>query len=560
MAVTLTCYGGVDEIGGNKILLENGDKRYMFDFGRSFPRYGKYFDGMFVNERVARGLLDPLSLEIIPPLRGLLRDDLLPALSPDQIAGGKLKPEAVEAFWQHWAVTNPSSFRDLRRNNAPALDALLISHAHQDHISDLEFVSSEIPAISTAMTAFISKVLLDVGSGKSGGPFQYPRSFDENGLLETPRNTAFATRAWKFLDTDPGGNAPPGNILDSAAAFWNRPASSRAFAPRPAPAIPNFNMRSWTVDHSIFGGVGFAVETEIGWVAYSGDIRFHGLLGAKTREFGEALGQLGISVLLCEGTRLTEPNHTTEAQVLDNCLQATQAAQGKLVVADFSPRNVERLQTFLNIAGQTNRLLLVQAKDAYLLRAMFLADNSIGDLLANPRLRVLSEPRATVSGAEKFVRDRYGAIIVGTGEIAHQPEDYILCFNLTDLTDVLDISLLMGRQPGGTYIFSNSAAYDEEAGADLVRLWNWTQNLGFKLVGLEPDRTSRGKVLSLKSQAGYHASGHAGQDDLVQFVRTAHPKTLVPIHTDAASKWNTLLRGSGISIHRPKYGVPIPLR
>ena len=75
MAVVLTCYGGAEEIGGNKILLENGDKRYMFDFGRSFPRYGKYFDGMFTNERTPRGLLDPLSLEIIPPLRGLLRDD-----------------------------------------------------------------------------------------------------------------------------------------------------------------------------------------------------------------------------------------------------------------------------------------------------------------------------------------------------------------------------------------------------------------------------------------------------------------------------------------------------
>ena len=30
--VSLTFYGGVDEIGGNKVLLEDGDVRFFFDF------------------------------------------------------------------------------------------------------------------------------------------------------------------------------------------------------------------------------------------------------------------------------------------------------------------------------------------------------------------------------------------------------------------------------------------------------------------------------------------------------------------------------------------------
>ena len=33
--VNLTVYGGVDEIGGNKVLLEDGDVRVFFDFGQS---------------------------------------------------------------------------------------------------------------------------------------------------------------------------------------------------------------------------------------------------------------------------------------------------------------------------------------------------------------------------------------------------------------------------------------------------------------------------------------------------------------------------------------------
>jgi ribonuclease J len=34
--VSLTFYGGVDEIGGNKVLLEDGDARVFLDFGQSF--------------------------------------------------------------------------------------------------------------------------------------------------------------------------------------------------------------------------------------------------------------------------------------------------------------------------------------------------------------------------------------------------------------------------------------------------------------------------------------------------------------------------------------------
>ncbi|HUS71362.1 MAG TPA: hypothetical protein VM075_11390 [Anaerolineae bacterium] len=34
--VSVTCFGGVSEIGGNKILLEDGNTRLLFDFGTSF--------------------------------------------------------------------------------------------------------------------------------------------------------------------------------------------------------------------------------------------------------------------------------------------------------------------------------------------------------------------------------------------------------------------------------------------------------------------------------------------------------------------------------------------
>ena len=40
---SLTFYGGIGEIGGNKILLEDEGKRIWFDFGMSFKQANKYF-------------------------------------------------------------------------------------------------------------------------------------------------------------------------------------------------------------------------------------------------------------------------------------------------------------------------------------------------------------------------------------------------------------------------------------------------------------------------------------------------------------------------------------
>ncbi|MBN1504097.1 MAG: hypothetical protein JW952_03445, partial [Candidatus Eisenbacteria bacterium] len=150
MSVTITCFGGVREIGGNKILLEDGagsrsggdgggrrgpenserhpsvGRRVLFDFGQSFDRHGVFFDGVFLRERTGRGLLDPIALGLVPPLRGLLREDAIPVLNGAHLkvteipATGRQKspryevevsPAAVEEFWEHWKTRFLGSYR-----------------------------------------------------------------------------------------------------------------------------------------------------------------------------------------------------------------------------------------------------------------------------------------------------------------------------------------------------------------------------------------------------------------------------------------------------------------
>jgi len=73
---SLTFYGGVDEIGGNKILLEDRDIRIFLDFGMSFSQSGRYFSE-FLNPRKCNGVLDFIKTRLLPDLPGLYRLDYL---------------------------------------------------------------------------------------------------------------------------------------------------------------------------------------------------------------------------------------------------------------------------------------------------------------------------------------------------------------------------------------------------------------------------------------------------------------------------------------------------
>ena len=109
---SLTFYGGVNEIGGNKILLEDKDTKVFLDFGMSFGKRGAYFDE-FMSPRVSTGLKDFIEMGLVPNLQNVYRTDLLKMMD--------------------------------RTDTETDIDAVLLSHAHADHADYISFLNENIP-------------------------------------------------------------------------------------------------------------------------------------------------------------------------------------------------------------------------------------------------------------------------------------------------------------------------------------------------------------------------------------------------------------------------------
>jgi ribonuclease J len=107
----LTFYGGVNEIGGNKILLEDKKTRIFFDFGQSFNFGSEYFTG-WLAPRLVNGLGDYFAFDLLPRINGLYSKEMLASTD---------LPYAE-----------------------PQVDAVFLSHAHFDHVTHIQFLDPNL--------------------------------------------------------------------------------------------------------------------------------------------------------------------------------------------------------------------------------------------------------------------------------------------------------------------------------------------------------------------------------------------------------------------------------
>jgi len=114
----LTFYGGVNEIGGNKILLQDKGTKIFLDFGMSFALKKQFYSPPFLSPKSKKSLQE---LEILPKLEGVYIDE-----------------------------------------KTPEVDAVFLSHAHMDHSAYISFLNREIPVHCGETTKIILQALSEI--------------------------------------------------------------------------------------------------------------------------------------------------------------------------------------------------------------------------------------------------------------------------------------------------------------------------------------------------------------------------------------------------------------
>lgn len=432
--IKLTFYGGVKTIGGNKILLEDGDTRIFLDFGMDFELYGKYFS-LLLPPRKLNGLEDFLEFGLLPNLKGLYRKDAL-------IKVGK-KPEET------------------------AFDGVLLSHAHADHASYIHFLREEIPIYCSKPTYCILKALEDTSQTPFGD------------LINLKINFELAESKSKKKDANPLKRLKNNKFERDINCFdYNKKFK-----------IGSLDVLPIAIDHSLPGTTGFIIYTSSGPVVYTGDFRFHGYRGKQTHNFVEKCIKEKPAAVICEGTRVKETQNRTEYMVKRES-ETVLSKTKNLLVFNSPIRDIDRLKTFDEIAIENNRKLVVSLRHAYLLDLLCDVDENVPKLdgknvlvyaqrrdwgvYKDKRYPKYIQKQDYLKWEREFVFSKRS---IDFETIKKNQNEYVFYCNFFQLKDLIDIR----PKKGSSYIRSICEPFSEEMRIDDEKLKRWLKHFGMPM-------------------------------------------------------------------------------
>jgi ribonuclease J len=241
--------GGLGEVGKNMTVYEAAGERIVVDAGMSFPRD------------------EHLGVDVILPDFGYLRD------SP--------------------------------------VRAVVLTHAHEDHVGALPFLMREVRVEEIWATR------LTLGLVKS--------KLDEHGLL----------RAAELVEIDPEAE--------------------------PVQLGP-FRLEFVRMAHSIPDAVGIAIETSAGRVFHTGDWKLdHTPVDGLKTDVGRLadLGNRGVDLLLGDSTNAERPGFTRSERVVGEAFrQIIPARRGRVLISSFAS-NIHRMQQAIDVGTDCGRKVVI---------------------------------------------------------------------------------------------------------------------------------------------------------------------------------------------------------
>jgi ribonuclease J len=485
---SITFYGGINEIGGNKFLVEDKGTRIFLDFGMQMGKANNFY-AEFLQPRAFNGMGDLFEFGLLPRLDGVYRTDYSKHAGSD----------------------------DYKKETA--VDAVLLTHAHIDHAAYIHYLRPEIPIYCTEATKLIMQALQD-----TGGHDEYI-TYKEN---------------FRIYENTKGE-------ISRAKDDKNRQVIKRQIqlmTPYKKFNIDSIEVEPIPVDHSLPGVCGFVLHTSRGSVAYTADLRFHGRRKQESETFVEKCANSDVDHILCEGTRIEHNSSPTEFDVEKDVKDVVNSTKN-LVVVSYPTRDLDRLLSFYLAAKQTNRILAIDLKQAYLLKLFEQSEKYRGvyPSMNDPTIRVYV-PRKSwglIDKDSKYWTDKQilndydiwerefigNANSVDYRDISSKQQEYMFYCSDFKLQELIDVR----PQEGSSYIRSSTEPFDDEMRFDHERIKRWLVHFG--LLRKDDDWNVT------------HVSGHGSKEQIRHVVQETKAKNVVPIHTvheDYFKQWHQSVR------------------
>jgi len=434
--MNITIYGGINKIGGNKILLEDKGTGIFLDFGMNFEEHQDFFTE-YMPPRKCNCINDFVYLGLLPNLNGIYRRD----------------------YCKHMGF-------DCKGENS--VDGILISHAHMDHLGYVHFLRKDIPIHVSPETKAVMEMFSRIGAAGFEEFTDFRPSFQ---LI--PKKTG---EGMKRRDARNGKEERNVKTFDFNKKF----------------KIGSLEILPCRVDHSLPGATGYIIYTSEGPLVYTGDLRFHGRHNDWSHKFVEIAANEEPVVMLSEGTRIKEKEARTEDYVQSESTKYIKGKKG-LAIANFPIRDTERLLTFYNTAVSNGRNLVIEYRQALLLD--LLREHGIEELptSTDKNIRVFYAKKSWgLVGRTDFPEDQIEKDydtwertyfsrenVIDAKEISTHQKDYVMFMNYFQLNNLIDIKPV----EGSVHIRSICEPFSEEMELDQKRIDNW-----LRLFGLYPER------------------------------------------------------------------------
>ena len=464
----ITFHGGVNDIGGNKFLVESNGTKIFMDFGMSFSQEGKFFS-QFLGARTSNSLIDMFDLGILPKIKGLYRRD----------------------YAQHMGFDG---------HEDTEIDAVLLTHAHVDHCAYIPYLRDDIPIYCSEESKLIMQ------------------NFDDTG------NDQYLTLKERFQIYENNRGEMSRATGDKVAV----PRKIKTFESGKKFSIDSIEVDPLPVDHSIPGVHAFILNTPDGSIGNTADLRFHGRRKNDTENFVRKCENSDLDVLLCEGTRVDANPSLTEYDVESKVTDIVKNTKG-LAICGYPIRDLDRLLSFFIAAKNSNRDLVIDMKQAYLLNEseslkgkypspmdknikIYIQRGSWGLIDKDINRFTQKQLLADYGTWQRQFLDYPNAI--DYRDIAKNQKQYIFFCSDFRLQDLIDIK----PTEGSTYIRSLTEPFDLEMELKEEQVKNWFVHFGV-----------------LKKEQDWHqihVSGHGDGEQIKYVVENTNSKFLIPIHTE----------------------------